>query len=793
MTTSARDARPGSSPVDDEVHLESPPSPALFSRLGFPAGMRPGLEALLVVTVVAPIVTVVYRLWDAHLRVPFNYTGDALSTSAYTKAIIENGWYFHDPRLGAPFVADWRDFPVGGENLHWLALKVLGVASGDYAIAVNTYFLLSFFLIALSAYFVARYLRLGVAASLVVGVLYAFLPYHAFRQIAQLARGTYYVLPVVVLVLLWAADYRREFLTVVEGRTRWRRGRVWTAVVVCVVLGASDTQNAAFMASFLVVLAVVNAIRDRDWRPIAIFALLTAIALGTLALDNMPYLLARHELGPNPRTATRYLSDQDLYALRPVNLLLPAPGHRVPFLAHLAAKSARNQATNGETEGTSLGVVGSVGLLLSLGAVIASALGARRRDQAGDLLSRLGILNVVAILIGTIGGFAFLLALAGFLQYRTWNRVSLFIAFAALLATGLLLDTAFAWIRRRAAGTRPATLIVVVITAVLVVGGAFDQITPRFVPNYAAIATHFEQDAAFYRDLEHRLPRGAMVFQLPVAEFPEVGPIVNMPDYAQFAGYLHTDHLRFNYGGMKGRPHADWIRNLSVCDPRQLVSQIAAAGFDATVLDTRGYADGGTSFLDAVRPLVGEPHERSADGHLLTLDLAPLRSRMRAQVGDATVRDWPRRRRRHRHRVARVHGRGAGVPGHPALGGRTGPVDHDHELHRSTIADPVHQRRPGRPPRRARRPARSRLLPGGPAHRRPRPDRPDAGGPARDQPPAVPVHRPAGADLGPGSTPTLVRAARRELRAHRHPDARELGAVGRCWLSAAQSAPRAAR
>src|SRR5262249_2073228 len=106
--------------------------------------MKPVRESGLVIAVVAPLVVVVYQLWDAHLRVPFGYPGDALSTSAYTKSIIDNGWYFHTPRLAAPFTADWRDFPVGGENLHWLALKIIGLFTGDYALTVNIYFLLGF-------------------------------------------------------------------------------------------------------------------------------------------------------------------------------------------------------------------------------------------------------------------------------------------------------------------------------------------------------------------------------------------------------------------------------------------------------------------------------------------------------------------------------------------------------------------------------------------------------------------------------------------------------------------------
>ena len=47
-------------------------------RLGFPVSMRPWLESMLVVGVVAPLLTVVYRLWDAHLRGPVQRSAHVL-------------------------------------------------------------------------------------------------------------------------------------------------------------------------------------------------------------------------------------------------------------------------------------------------------------------------------------------------------------------------------------------------------------------------------------------------------------------------------------------------------------------------------------------------------------------------------------------------------------------------------------------------------------------------------------------------------------------------------------------
>ena len=327
--------------------------------------------------------------------------------------------------------------------------------------------------------------------------------------------------------------------------------------------------------------------------------------------------------------------------MRPVDLILPSRFHRIPLLADLAEHAVPGRLTNGEVPGTPLGIVGTVGLLVSLGAVFAAGLGARVRGGTMRFVSQLGVLNLFAIVIGSIGGFAFLLALSGFRSYRTWNRISVFIAFSSLLVVAVMLEKAFVWLRRRFADRRALrTAIVVGAVAVICVGAAYDQITPFFVPPYKTIAAQFDNDATFYHSLEHALPKHTMVSQLPVQPFPEAGQIVNMTDYQHFTGYLHTDSLRWSYGGIKGRQEGDWQQNLSMSDPVATVAQLAAAGFQGAVIDVSGFSDSARGFLKAVQPFVGSPVLTSPTGALVYLDLAGLRARLTHDLGaDAIAAD----------------------------------------------------------------------------------------------------------------------------------------------------------
>ena len=607
-------------------------------RLGFPDGIRPLRESFLVVAIVAPLLTLVYQLWDAHWHVPFDYSGDAIPASTFTKGMIENAWYLSNPRLAAPFTADYRDFPVGGENAHWLGLKILGRITGNYATAINLYFLLGFFAIALVAYFVVRYLGFGVATACVVGTLYAFLPYHAYRGIAHLTRGVYFQLPLAVLVIIWLNRYREDFLRSDGDRWRVRRGRLAFALGVAVLLGCTDDQYTAFMASILVVIAIVSALRDRDWRPLALAGIISVAAFGTLFVNNAPYLVERVQRGPNHTVLDRSLSDQDYYALRPVNLVLPANGHRIAALNSLAVDTAKAKVTNSESGSTPLGLIGSVGLIVGIGAALAAGLGSRARRKENDFAAQLGVINLIAILLGTIGGFAFLLALAGFRTYRTWNRISIFIAFCSLLVVAIGLDKLFKYLRGRIRRPGLGIAAVALIVGVLVLGGAFDQITPSRVFNYKKTAARFDSDAQFYRTLEQTIPAHSMVFQLPMSVFPEPSPLNNMGVYEQLTAYLQTKTLRWSYGGMRGRIEGDWQKNLNPNDPVSLLAQVAAVGFQGVVIDRAGYADNGVALLNAVAPYTGAPPLGSIDNRLYYLDLTGFRARLQRELGDEALK-----------------------------------------------------------------------------------------------------------------------------------------------------------
>src|SRR6516162_1792425 len=59
------------------------------------------------------ILALFLRPWAVPLRTPVAYDwGDGKCVLALIQGILENGWYLHNDRLGAPFGLDMRGFPM---------------------------------------------------------------------------------------------------------------------------------------------------------------------------------------------------------------------------------------------------------------------------------------------------------------------------------------------------------------------------------------------------------------------------------------------------------------------------------------------------------------------------------------------------------------------------------------------------------------------------------------------------------------------------------------------------------
>jgi phosphoglycerol transferase len=578
------------------------------------------------------ILVLVLRLWRADLRVPLDYTGDGLLYQTLIKSTLEHGWYLHNDRLGLPDGLDLRDFPLA-DGLHLLLIKVLGWFWPDFGVAFNLFFLLTFPLTTLSALFVCRRLGCAYPVALVASLLFTFLPYHCFR-IHHLFLASYYLVP----LQMWLAV--RLYLQ----DNPFRRGR-WLsalgAVTICLLSGAGGVYYALFSCFFLLVAALTSWYATRARTTLWTGAVLIGLIGLSLALTLSPSLLHRWRAGTNPDAVPRNSFDAEIHGLKVTQLLLPVTGHLVPWLKVL--KRGYNHPGRpliAENDMSSLGMIGSIGFLYLVGRCFL------RRRAAGRLRLQdgLALLTLAALLLASIGSFGSLFSYLVTPLIRGFNRISVFIAFFALLAVAALFQRLW---QSCPARSRRRSFVYLLLAGGLMFG-LLDQTSLTFVPPYRKQKQDFLSDSSFVQQLEARLPPQTPIYQLPVLPFPEHITPHGYICYDLLRPYLHSGQLRWSYGTLRGQDCDDWRRQMARKPVGELVPTLAVAGFGGIYVDRAGYEDHGVAVERQLAQLLDVGPLVSANQRLAFYDLTAYARQVRRGY---TAQAWERDRQRRFHPV----------------------------------------------------------------------------------------------------------------------------------------------
>jgi phosphoglycerol transferase len=149
-----------------------------------------------------------------------------------------------------------------------------------------------------------------------------------------------------------------------------------------------------------------------------------------------------------------------------------------------------------------------------------------------------------------------------------------------------------------------------------------------------------KSDREFTEKMEASLPDGAMVFQMPVMEFPEA-PIPGVPPYDHFRPYLFSKNLRFSFGTHKGREREKWqpavqgkffegaaldqqagVIRVNQANARAAVEELKRLGFSAIYINRNGFPDRGRGIEEALLELgYAKPPIRNASGDLACIVL----------------------------------------------------------------------------------------------------------------------------------------------------------------------------
>jgi hypothetical protein len=585
------------------------------------------LVAMIVSTLIA---VVVLRAWMIDLQIPLYLHGDANLNLGEVQNMLESGSPQVGPRLGAPFGQNSLDYALGGDSLNFALIKTMSLATGNAAGAITLFFLLTFPLIAVTSYVALRGLAISRPVALVVSIVYSIVPYHFEQGVNHVFLAAYFAVPLACYVLFSTISGRPVFGL---GKLT-RRGRLTGllgTILAAFLIASTGVYYVAFALLMLVPAAILGWVRSRSRLVLASAALVGVAIVLVFIWDSWPTISYLMHNGANPDVPARGTGESANYPLSPAGLFMPIAGHRFGPFASLADRYDLS-FIGGSPNGNSLGLIGSFGLLLLIAVVLGSLVGALTRRRLWRRERTLAALTLVSVGIAIFGGFDFLFAMLVTAQIRAWNRMSIFVAFLALVAVALVLSVSWRYVRR----TRWRQLALVGL-ALVVPLAVFDQTSNRYVPAYDTNQVEWHNHAAFVGQVAASLPAGAALYQLPYRAYPEGGDLAASSDYDPMIPYFYSSDLKISYGGTKGR-EAGWQSYVYQQPVDRVLPILCRAGFAAIWLDRAAYESGQAQPIeDALSAALGTQPTVGDSDRFAVFDLQPTCAALEAETGTATT------------------------------------------------------------------------------------------------------------------------------------------------------------
>lgn len=551
---------------------------------------------------VAPILSLIiltffFQLWKVDLSLPiFGYDGgDSLFGIFEAKSIVDGGWFFTNSFIGFPQSLEQfnlYDFPLQADSFHFLIIKIFSYFTSNPFLIMAWFFIASFALISTVSFAVLRSFNISNFSATIVSILYAFTPYHFSRNLSHAFLGNYVAIPLVIMVSLWIISDKMKLIEInKKGQFYLNPNRCFYIALAISLFVAANGIYYAFYACIIFGFSwFLRGLKNGtllDRKSLTTIALSGAIIFALLCLY-LPSFLYWSANGLNNSVANRDIMESERFGLKIVNLFIPIANHYLEYFRNLRW-CFDEIASEGESGMESLGIIAASGFLfLLLWLIVRGQSGANsffqktikkfslsENDQ--NLISDLAGLNLISVLFATVGGFVMFVAMA-FPLVRSHARFSIFIAFFSLFLVAIICDKI---VQKR------ENLAKILISIIFVLA-LFDQVGKVSAKSIQGdeVKSNFVSDQNFVKKIEEMMPKGAMIFMLPVLNFPE-----SEEPYHLLAGYLHSKELHWSYPAMRGRQSNLWQQEIAEFGFADFISEVKKKGFVGIYVDRRLVAE----------------------------------------------------------------------------------------------------------------------------------------------------------------------------------------------------------
>lgn len=542
----------------------------------------------------------VYRSWAFNLNIPYFYRGDAQWNIASIKGYIESGKFIKSDNIGAPFGTNYYDYP-NSDGLYKATVIVLAFFTKDAVAVLNLYYFLTFILTSITAFFALKYFKISSNLALLSSFIISFLSYHVGKGTSHIGLGTYYIIPLFVIVLHWIFT---DQLKIRNNFKDFIRSKLFYSILILFLLANSGIYYSLFTISFLAVAGIISSFERKNIKNLLIAFLLSLVIVLAISINVLPNLIHQFKYGKNPNIGLRSFNEAEYYGLKIIELFTPVTSFNNNYVRKF--KERYYNLTFTKSEGYSyLGVFGSIGFIL----LVLNLFSKRSFDKRIDYLS---YLNLWALSLSVTTGLGTIIGYLISSQIRVYARISIFIAIFSVFGLTFVLDK---YIRKLPKYKWLINIVFIFIFIFVIL----DQPKPITV-DAIGTAKLYLSDKKFIEKIEMDGSR-SMIFQLPYKSFPESAPVNSLTDYDLFRPYIHSKKLKWSYGIIKETPQDKWIKTISNLPTKEMLEKVTLAGYDGIYIDTVGYIDKAMSLENELSILLNEKPIKSGQSDLMFFNL----------------------------------------------------------------------------------------------------------------------------------------------------------------------------
>lgn len=298
-------------------------------------------------------------------------------------------------------------------NLQNIAIFLLIKITGSVQFAFNLYYVISFFLISLSLYFLLKKMNFTFGTAVFLSVLAMLLPFHTDRGQGQILTSNFFMVPIYFGIIYDICFNKNQNIDLKKYMIILALSPIidlrlsYMVIILIVVLGLSRMDLNTVKRTLICIL------------PMLIFSIIISI----MTTDKVIAM-------------TSVMEQANTDGLRPLDMLVPVRYHVMPRLMNLRSDYDASFSANGESGLNSMGVLLSIGFLYSLFILL---LGKRNQDKLFE--KWLGFINVIVMVFASIGGFNVYLEYIG-IRVEYWNRMGIFIIISSIIIVAGLIDRA---------------------------------------------------------------------------------------------------------------------------------------------------------------------------------------------------------------------------------------------------------------------------------------------------------------------------------------------------------------